>query len=85
MVNKLIAHNVLAELIPKFSPVSTGPRIMQGKTNIRRNSKMYDELGNDINRQDADIMNDLARGKKYVKHDKETIYDEGSKGDKTMS
>ncbi len=53
-------------LTPKISPLTSNrPMILQGKgkTKRRRNKKMYDDLGNEINQQDADIMNDLAQGR----------------------
>ncbi len=67
-------------------PTSNRPMILQGKgkTKTRRNKKMYDDLGNEINQQDADIMNDLAQGK-HIKYYNETVYDLALKDDKPKS
>ncbi|MEP6576211.1 MAG: hypothetical protein ABJB85_07280 [Nitrososphaerota archaeon] len=46
--------------------------MMQGNSKKRGKRKLYDELGNEINQQDRDIMNDIAQGRR-VKYYKETV------------
>jgi hypothetical protein len=65
-------------LTPKVSPIRSRPMIMQARGNtsrsrLRRNKKLYDDLGNEINQKDLDIMNDLAQGRKVLFYKKDIV------------
>jgi hypothetical protein len=59
--------------------------LVQSKSRKRGSrNKLYDEIGNEINQQDTDIMNDIAQGR-HVKYYKETVHDSDPKGHKSKS
>lgn len=75
-IQKIEDENNKPELTPKVNPVNHRPSVMQSSKNIRtRKKKLYDEFGNEINQQDADIMNDIAQGRKVLYY-KETVYND---------
>lgn len=60
-------------LAAKMHPIKK-PKIISGKPRVQqinRRKKRYDELGNEINQNDKDIMNDIAQGRRvlYYKED----------------
>jgi hypothetical protein len=58
--------------------------MQSSRKNRKRNKKLYDELGNEINQQDPDIMYDIAQGR-IVQYYKETVFDSVFKDDKSKS
>ncbi len=56
-------------LAAKIDPLHTKPEIISGKSgamSLNSRKKRYDELGNEINPNDKDIMNDIAQGHTIV-------------------
>lgn len=84
VIQKMEAEQYKPGLSAKINPINKGPLLMQSsRKNRKRNKKLYDELGIEIN-QDPDIMNDIAQGR-IVKYYKETVYDSVFKDDKSKS
>jgi hypothetical protein len=71
-IQKFEVEKNKSELTPNINPVNTRPIIMQSSKKGRRNKKLYHDLGNEINQQDADIIKDVAQGR-HVKSYKETV------------
>lgn len=74
-------------LAAKIDPLHTKPEIISyiSKTQrINKRKKRHNELGNEINPNNKDIMNDIAQGR-IVKYYKETVYDTGLNDNKSKS